>query len=383
MRSHPTYLVLFTVLTLSGCAGPALVSEQDDAELHGLIRAAQGMPARTWRVRVEHAGKPVHVAVHETGDGRGERVIVMLHGVLSDSAVWRFMCGELAQSCDVMTIDMPGCGRSDRPDPAVLGRGAYGPPMLARCVLGALRERLAARGDDDEAPVTLVAHSLGGMVTLRMFADPRIRAEYADVLDRVDGLVLFTPVDVAIEKDIPTFRAIAEVSDVAVAVADVTGLLKWKVATATREGVCDADRAVLEEAQRMSELLVDRPRRRAAQAMIRRAIPVRGSRPWWDKIEPIVQTYGNVDVPALIVWGARDELLPVSMGFKLHYHLPHARLHVINKGMHCLPVERPTQCVALVRDFIRNGHEAREAIVWVDGPTRAVEGDAQLAVAAE
>jgi pimeloyl-ACP methyl ester carboxylesterase len=379
MRSKLTYLLLAALLAVVGCAGPNLPSEAKDPELSGLMKLGQTVPPRMSRVHVDAGYGPIDLAVHETGDGDADRVVVMLHGVLSDSDMWRYVRGTLGTSYDLIAIDLPGCGRSERPDPAALGRGAYGPTMLARHVLSALRERLAARGDAGETPVTILAHSLGGMITLRMFADAHIRDEYSDVLDRVDGLVLFTPVDVAVEKDIPTFRAIAQVSDAEMAVADVTGLLRVKVTAATRDGVVDANRATREEARRTLDLLRDRPRRRAAQAMIRLAVPARNNRPSWDRIEPIVRSYKNVDIPCLIVWGARDELLPLSMGFKLNYHLPHARLHVINRGMHCLPVERPTECAQLVHDFIANGAEERPAVVWMDGPTPDRELDVRLA----
>ena len=79
----------------------------------------------------------------------------------------------------------PGCGDSDHPDPAGLGADAYGPSAMARQVLSAVRQRLAAR----PAPprVTLVGHSLGGSTVLRRSADPAVRREFADVLSRVDG----------------------------------------------------------------------------------------------------------------------------------------------------------------------------------------------------
>ena len=371
LRSHLTYLLLVAMVMSAGCTGPQLKSEDEIEEFAAAKRAALSLRTRASLVRVDAGRGPMRLAVAETGDGDADRVIVLLHGVLSDSAVWRFMRADVADGYDLMAVDLPGSGRSDRPDPSTLGRGAYGPPMLARYVLAALRERLAARGEDDGASVTIVAHSLGGMVTLRMFADPSIRADYADVLDRVDGLVLFTPADVAIEKDIPTFRAIAEVSDFVVGVANLTGLLRMKVAVSTRDGVVDRDHAVKEEAMRMNALLLDRERRRASQAMIKNAVPRNGVRPDWRRIEQIVQTYRNVDVPVLIVWGARDELLPLSMGFKLQYHLPQARLHVINRGMHCLPVERPGDCARLVRQFVESGNDERQVVTWMDGTSTA------------
>ena len=39
------------------------------------------------------------------------------------------------------------------------------------------------------------------------------------------SLVLFTPVDVSVEKDIPTFRAIAEISDLEMAIADLSEMV--------------------------------------------------------------------------------------------------------------------------------------------------------------
>jgi hypothetical protein len=47
-------------------------------------------------------------------------------------------------------------------------------------------------------------------VWLRVFSDPGLRAEFADVLDRVERLVLLAPVDVTQERAHPTFKAIVE-----------------------------------------------------------------------------------------------------------------------------------------------------------------------------
>src|SRR5687768_3056642 len=199
LRSHLTYLLLVAMVMSAGCTGPQLKSEDEIEEFAAAKRAALSLRTRASLVRVDAGRGPMRLAVAETGDGDADRVIVLLHGVLSDSAVWRFMRADVADGYDLMAVDLPGSGRSDRPDPSTLGRGAYGPPMLARYVLAALRERLAARGEDDGASVTIVAHSLGDRKSTRLFADPSIRADYADVLDRVDGLVPFTPADVAIE----------------------------------------------------------------------------------------------------------------------------------------------------------------------------------------
>src|SRR5688572_24795427 len=80
------------VVTLSGCTGMRLPSENAVDELAALKSAAATTPERTTRVPIgRHAGRTVHLAVHETGGGRAPRVVVMLHGVLADSRSWRFL----------------------------------------------------------------------------------------------------------------------------------------------------------------------------------------------------------------------------------------------------------------------------------------------------
>ena len=75
-------------------------------------------------------------------------------------------------------------------------------------------------------------------------------------------------------------------------------------------------------------------------------------RPDWDRIEELVADYDNVRVPCLIVWGARDETLPASMGYKLQAQLPDAWLWVVGESKHWLPLERPTFTANTIRAFV-------------------------------
>jgi len=296
------------------------------------------------------------LAVTEAGDGRAERVLVFVHGVMSDARFWRFLGPKLAPDHDLIMIDLPGSGGSDAPDPRRVGDAAYAPPALAAAALEALRQRLAARSGPPPR-VTLVGHSLGAHVILRMFSEPRLRDAYGDVLERVDGMVLFSCMDVAIEKDQPTFAVVRDTPEWAWSVAAVSGLLRGKAADATLEGVADRRRALRCEAKRLNEILADPARRRAAQAMIRAAVPTRNRRPDWRRIRVIEAGYARVDVPCLLVWGGRDDVLPESMGHKLRDQLPSARLCVIEDAMHSIPVEHPAAAAALIRQFAANGPE--------------------------
>jgi pimeloyl-ACP methyl ester carboxylesterase len=299
--------------------------------------------------------------------------------------VWRYLFGGLGDRHDLMAVDLPGCGNSDHPTPADAGPDGYGPASLAKSVLLVLRERIAARKTPPR--LTLVGHSLGGTVILRMFADPALRQEFADVLERVEGMVLFAPVDVFVDTNQPAFRAVVETSDLMIAIAGPLGVVRERVSAATLTGVCDASRAIREEADRVVEVLLDRPRRHAAQAMLRQAVPIDDAgRLDVQRAAKVSAGYTHVRPPCLIVWGESDDVLPQSMGYKLASDLPNARLRIMTKGMHCLPTERPTACVGLVQDFVSTqggGGGGGPRVATVDGISGRTLSPADLAFAAD
>jgi len=296
-------------------------------------------------------GKPVHLAVEERGEGTRESLLVLIHGVFSDRRVWRLMAADLERDHDLLLVDLAGCGESDAPDPEALGPGGYSPESQARRVLEALRAALA-----DRAPTTrlvLAGHSLGGAVVLRMLGDAGLRAEFADIVGRVERAVLVAPLDASFVQPAPGLRAVAEASGLEVDLGNLFGMVREGTAEAVLDGVADRSSALREDADQYAEILSDPARRRATQAMILAAVPLRPDlRPDWEGAARIEADYRRIAVPCLVVWGARDETLPCAMGYKLAVQLPDARLAVVERGMHGLPTERPWTCARLVRTFL-------------------------------
>lgn len=352
--------VIVAVLPLvaaTGCgAYRSLADEHALPDLVALNRRAAEVPTQTTRVPVweTRSGKPVNVAVHESGRGRGDgRAVVLLHGVFSDSSAWRFVRGGLAADYHLVTIDLPGCGASDAPLPAELPSDAYGLDSLARAVLIAVRASLG--GGDDAPRVTLAGHSLGGALVLRMLGSPKLRDEFADVVERVDGAVLFNPADVLPASNQQTFDELGRLGGTKVALADATGLLLERTSAATRGAAADPTRALRQEADRSANILRDPRRRRAMQAMIRRGLPIVDGRPDWEQIDVLERDYANVSVPCLIVWGRRDDTFPAAMGYKLAAELPDARLRIVRRGRHSLPIDEPGLCAELIREMVETG----------------------------
>lgn len=345
----PVSLLLATFAV--GCSSGAyrsLLDENDVPDLAALKQSAADLPQRTDRVTVafRDSGKPVEVAVRRVGGGSRARTILLLHGVFSDGGLWRFVAGDLGRDFDLLIPDLPGCGGSSHPDPGDLGLAGYGPTALARDVLTALRHE--TRGAPPGTHLTLVGHSLGGIILLRMFGDPALRREFADVMSRVDTVVLIDSADVTEKVSSPVFRSLAELPGWKVGLANLLGVLRGRAAEGTRDGVADPDRRALrQEADRTAAILLDAGRRRAMQAMLAQAAPAERA-----ERDAIRKGYTSVTVPTLILWGERDEIFPSSMGRELAAALPRARLVIVPEAEHSLPIERPRRVAALIREFV-------------------------------
>ena len=343
----------------------------DLARLAKVARERQGERGLT--VVGEVAGQPVRAAWRETRAERSEWLVVLIHGVLSDKTTWRFVAGDLGRDHDLLMLDLPGCGGSDKPDPGDVEEGFYTPTGQARAVYRLLRERLAARGGG--ARVALVGHSYRALVILRMLGDAGLHEEFADVRGRVDSAVLVSPLDFALSGKQVELEAIAGLGALEVTLGSVTGLLREETAKAARSGVDDPGRAVREDAERMAAILEDGDRRRAAQEMIRRAVPfTKEERPDWPRIEALVRDYAGVAVPCLILAGARDELLPVAMSYRLQALLPDAWLYVLAGATHSLQAEHPERCSAKIRRFLETGGAGAPRIVDESADFRGVPG---------
>lgn len=62
---------------------------------------------------------------------------------------------------------------------------------------------------------------------------------------------------------------------------------------------------------------------------------------------------GEVRVPALVVWGERDAVVPLDCAHQYVERLPDARLELVDGCGHAVDLERPDALAALVRGFTR------------------------------
>jgi pimeloyl-ACP methyl ester carboxylesterase len=112
--------------------------------------------------------------IHWTSAGKGPRTVILVHGWTCDETTWRDQVPALSKSYRVVTMDLPGHGRSDSPK-----AGAFSMDLFARAVE-------AVRRDVNAERVVLVGHSMGTPVVLRY---AHLFPRHAVALVLVDGLI--------------------------------------------------------------------------------------------------------------------------------------------------------------------------------------------------
>lgn len=90
--------------------------------------------------------------IHYTDQGSGH-IIVLVHGYLETSEVWKNFASKLSRQYRIITIDLPGHGRSD----------IQGETQTMELMAEAIKELLESLNIEK---VFLTGHSLGGYITL-------------------------------------------------------------------------------------------------------------------------------------------------------------------------------------------------------------------------
>ena len=324
-------------------------SEDEISCLASLMRNYRRLPKEIQRVKTVRDGRTVELAVTRVGSGRHDRVMVCIPGVMGDHREWRFVVGVLAQDYDFWLIDPPGCGDSEAPDPKALGPGGYSPSAMADRELQAI----AACLTNCPRPVRLVmvAHSLGGLVAIRAFADPELRKRHAQTLARFEGLVALAPADVRMAEANQHFKDMSVLSGTKVSAASGLGVLRELVAEYLAKGFYTSRCLPREDVDGAVHVIMDKGHRQAFQAMLREALPfnLKTGQPDFREMQRLESWYRNVDLPVQIIWGDCDQTLPVHMGYKIAAQLPNANLTVLPDCKHAPNQECPELCARLMR----------------------------------
>jgi len=253
--------------------------------------------------------------------GEGDPVI-LIHGIPTNSGLWRNVIPILAEQFAVYAPDMIGYGASDKPtdkDLSVAAQADY------------LADFMDAVGID---AAHLVGHDIGGGV-IQVFT---VRNP-----ERVRKIVLIDSVaydswpepNIARLKE-PVWDEIMQRLDIA------KGFRKG-----LEQGMVQKDRLTDEVVDLYADPFRDLEGR-MAYLRAARALDNRDLLDIADQIEAI-------DKPVLILWGAEDIFQDVKYGRRLAEALSNARLEVLEGAGHFVPEDKPEEIAQRIRAFLRDG----------------------------
>lgn len=263
-----------------------------------------------------HASRVVDVGgvrVHALQAGAGPHV-VLLHGIGASAFIWRFVIDRLAERFTVTALDLPGFGRSSK-EPTL----DYGLDAQASRV----SQALTALGISH---ATLVGSSMGGAIALWL-----ARSEP----ERFARVVAMAPATSPrlVPRGVRRLAFLAPAAHVTLSPAVMRAILRRVFAR--RELIDPAVvGAYLEPYGEPASIRTFL----AATALL---------------ADPrLPDALGTIRSQVLVLWGARDRLVPRRAIDELARHLPHSVLHVHPDAGHHPMEDEPEWCLSELEAFL-------------------------------
>jgi pimeloyl-ACP methyl ester carboxylesterase len=253
--------------------------------------------------------------------------VVLIHGMVNSSRHWESVALRLAEEHTVIAPDLLGHGDSA----AVRGDYSLGAHAAS------IRDLLAAIGIDR---ATLVGHSLGGGVAMQFFYQ---------FPQRTERLVLVSSGGLGHEVS-PLLRGAALPGASAIVWLAAHPRLMAALDT-TGQRLRDrgsARGALLQAVVRALRPLEGPGARKAFLQTLRSVIDVHGQR-----VSAVDRLYLLGPMPTLIVWGERDNTIPLAHGREAHHAIPGSRFETLPRAAHFPHLEDPEGLADVLRDFLR------------------------------
>lgn len=257
-------------------------------------------------------------------EGQGE-VVLLLHGMAGSSATWRSVIGPLSRKYRVIAPDLIGHGQSAKP------RSDYS--LGAFAVF--LRDLLDELG---VTSATIVGHSLGGGVAMQFtYQHP----DYCQRLILISSGGLGQEVGLTLRLlSAPGAELILPIIAPSPVLAGGEIVRSWlaKFGVQTPRG---------DEIWSAYSSFADKETRHSFLRTLRSVVDYRGQ-----SVSALNRLGVKADTPTMAIWGDQDAIIPVEHAFAAHEARPGTRLEVLTGVGHFPQVERPTEVVDLIDDFI-------------------------------
>jgi pimeloyl-ACP methyl ester carboxylesterase len=262
--------------------------------------------------------------------GSGDETLLLIHGMAGSSETWRAVIPQLSRKYRVVAPDLLGHGKSDKP------RGDYSLGAFAVWLRDLLDELGISRA-------TIVGQSLGGGVAMQfVYQHP----DYCQRLILISSGGLGPDVGWTLRLlSAPGAEFIMPVVAPRPVLTAGNKLRAWFSAA----GIQSPRGAELWSAY---SSLSDSKTRDAFLRTLRSVVDYRGQ-----AVSALNRLHVASEVPIMAIWGDQDRIIPVDHAYAAQAARPESRLEVLEGVGHFPHVERPSEVVDLIDDFINTASQ--------------------------
>lgn len=282
--------------------------------------APRWAPAPSQFISVQ--GMQIHV--RDEGPRDDPVPLVLLHGTSASLHTWDGWVQALQGQRRVIRFDLPGFGLTGpHPD------NDYSAEAYVRTVQGVV-DALGVKN------FVLAGNSLGGYVAW---------STAVALPQRVQRLILV---------DAAGYPLPSQSVPIGFRIAQIPGLRRLMEVILPRGVIASSLRNVYGNPDKVTPELIDRYYELTLRAGNREALGYRFAQMRPADLEKRVGQIKTLQLPTLILWGARDRLIPVQNAVRFAADIVGSKLVVLDELGHVPQEEDPLQTVSLVRSFLQN-----------------------------
>jgi pimeloyl-ACP methyl ester carboxylesterase len=265
--------------------------------------------------------KEVGTLYYEYGKDKNKHVL-FIHGLGSSSIVWRDIPQALSEHFHTITVDLIGFGGSDKPNTA-----DYTIKGFSKFIVDFLIERIGIM-DKEHKKISIVGHSLGGYIAAQVAIENKEMIEKLVLIDS-SGLL-----------EAPTQL----LKDYRVAATDINPLTRHERVKRVLEDLYASP-------SRLLPVLVDLFGYTIEKPGAKHAFEVAFDNSTTTQIDP--NGFKQIeDIPCLVIWGEKDNLIPIEYYYKFKQQLPKASYAIIADAGHAPFVEKTALVYEKLRTFL-------------------------------
>lgn len=264
------------------------------------------------------------IRLHYLREGNGLPLILLPGLASSTMCSWARLLPHLTKDLQVLALDLPGQGDSDKPP------RSYDMEYAVEATVGFM-DAIGLKTAD------IMGTSAGGLVALHT----ALRH-----LDRVRRLVLVAPAGLGREVNwglrLASLPLLGRMSTIS---------WKWLIRRSLYWNFVNPACITPELVEEYCRVRTLPGAQAALRSAMRNAMNLRGLRP----ALVVRDRLAELKCPTMVLWGDRDQVLPIAHVSVARDLIPDCRIHILENTGHDPAVERPAELAAFVKDFLCKG----------------------------